>query len=64
MPFFFLHLQALSINRSLSKAKFAVERGQVSSKELRNSVIQAIEEAGGKVDYAEVRFSSLLSLTT
>lgn len=61
MPIF-LHLQALSINRSLSKAKLAVERGQVSSKELRNSVIQAIEEAGGKVDYAEVRFSSLISL--
>lgn len=46
--------KALSINRSLSKAKLAVERGQVSSKELRSSVIQAIEEAGGKVDYAEI----------
>ncbi|KAJ8441371.1 hypothetical protein Cgig2_009079 [Carnegiea gigantea] len=46
--------KALSINRSLSEAKLAVERGQMSSRELRSSVIQAIEEAGGKVDYAEI----------
>ncbi|CAK9162386.1 unnamed protein product [Ilex paraguariensis] len=46
--------QALSINRSLSKAKCAAEKGQVNCRELRNSVIHAIHEAGGKIDYAEI----------
>ncbi|KAM7521796.1 hypothetical protein LguiA_011698 [Lonicera macranthoides] len=46
--------KALSISRSLSKAKAAVEKGQVSCRELRNSVTEAIQEAGGKVDYAEI----------
>uniref|UniRef100_A0A5B7BVE8 Pantoate--beta-alanine ligase n=1 Tax=Davidia involucrata TaxID=16924 RepID=A0A5B7BVE8_DAVIN len=46
--------KALSINRSLSKAKFAAEKGQFNCGELRNSVIQAINEAGGRVDYAEI----------
>lgn len=46
--------KALSISRSLSRAKSAAENGQISCTELRNSVIQAILEAGGKVDYAEI----------
>jgi len=45
----------LSINRSLSRAKFAAEKGQVNSGELRNMIIQEINEAGGRIDYAEVR---------
>lgn len=48
-------LQALSINRSLSRAKFAAEKGQTNCRELRDLVIQAIEEVGGRIDYAEVR---------
>ncbi|KAJ8639196.1 hypothetical protein MRB53_015890 [Persea americana] len=46
--------KALSINKSLSKAKFAAQNGQVSCVELRNSVIQAIVEAAGRIDYAEI----------
>ncbi|PON60783.1 Pantoate-beta-alanine ligase [Trema orientale] len=46
--------QALSINRSLSRARIAAEKGQVNCRELRDSVIEAIEEAGGKLDYAEI----------
>ncbi|KAL8042059.1 hypothetical protein ABFX02_09G025700 [Erythranthe guttata] len=46
--------RALSISKSLSNAKFAAENGQLNCKELRDSVIQAIQEAGGKVDYAEI----------
>ncbi|KAL8055370.1 hypothetical protein ABFX02_04G051600 [Erythranthe guttata] len=46
--------KALSISKSLSNAKFAAEKGQLNCKELRDSVIQAIQEAGGKVDYAEI----------
>ncbi|XP_043715280.1 pantoate--beta-alanine ligase [Telopea speciosissima] len=46
--------KALSINMSLSRAKIAAQNGQVSCSDLRNSVIQAIQEAGGKVDYAEI----------
>lgn len=46
--------KALSINRSLSKAKHAAENGQISCKSLQNSIILAIEEAGGNVDYAEI----------
>ncbi|CAO2839859.1 unnamed protein product [Amaranthus hypochondriacus] len=46
--------KALSIYRSLSKAKHAAEDGQVNCKRLKESVILAIEEAGGKVDYAEI----------
>ena len=49
-----LNFQALSIYKSLSKAKHAAEDGQVNCKRLKESVILAIEEAGGKVDYAEV----------
>ncbi|XP_059626143.1 pantoate--beta-alanine ligase isoform X2 [Cornus florida] len=46
--------KALSINRSLLKSKCAAEKGQVNCGDLRNSVIQAIQEAGGRVDYAEI----------
>uniref|UniRef100_A0A803LAI6 Pantoate--beta-alanine ligase n=1 Tax=Chenopodium quinoa TaxID=63459 RepID=A0A803LAI6_CHEQI len=46
--------KALSINRSLSKAKHAAENGQISCKRLQDSIILAIEEAGGNVDYAEI----------
>ncbi|XP_010684936.2 pantoate--beta-alanine ligase [Beta vulgaris subsp. vulgaris] len=46
--------KALTINRSLSKAKHAAEEGQINCKILQDSVILAIEEAGGKVDYAEI----------
>ncbi|GFP83017.1 pantoate--beta-alanine ligase [Phtheirospermum japonicum] len=45
---------ALSISKSMSNAKSAAEHGQVDCKELRDSVIKAIHEAGGKVDYAEI----------
>ncbi|KAK3193366.1 hypothetical protein Dsin_024676 [Dipteronia sinensis] len=46
--------KALSINRSLFRAKSNVEKGQVNCKELRVTVIQAISEAGGRIDYAEI----------
>ncbi|KAG8389100.1 hypothetical protein BUALT_Bualt02G0194200 [Buddleja alternifolia] len=46
--------KALSISKSLYNAKFAAENGQVDCKELRDTVIRAIQEAGGKVDYAEI----------
>lgn len=47
--------QALSIYSSLSRAKSAAENGQLNCTVLRDSVIQAIHEASGKIDYAEVR---------
>lgn len=56
-------LQALSISRSLNKAKSAAENGEVNCTELRNLVVGAIEEAGGKVDYAEVRVKTCLALS-
>ncbi|PRQ25571.1 putative pantoate--beta-alanine ligase (AMP-forming) [Rosa chinensis] len=46
--------KALSINKSLSRARFSAEKGLIRCKELTNSVIQAINEAGGRVDYAEI----------
>lgn len=47
--------KALSISRSLSEAKVAVEKkGQDNPRELRNLVVHAIREAGGTVDYAEI----------
>ncbi|CAA0833432.1 Pantoate--beta-alanine ligase [Striga hermonthica] len=46
--------KALSISKSLLSAKFAAEHNQVDFKELRDSVVRAIQEAGGKVDYAEI----------
>lgn len=48
-------LQALSISQSLYRAKSAAESGEVNCTELRKSVMQTIQDAGGKVDYAEVR---------
>ncbi|KAK1308491.1 Pantoate--beta-alanine ligase [Acorus calamus] len=46
--------KALSISRSLSKAKHNVQNGQHSCRELKKLVIQEITEAGGRLDYAEV----------
>lgn len=46
--------KALSISQSLSEAKRAAEKGEVRSSELKNLVIQAVEEVGGKIDYAEI----------
>ncbi|XP_022931128.1 pantoate--beta-alanine ligase-like [Cucurbita moschata] len=46
--------KALSINRSLSKAKSAAERGELNCKRLKNLVVEEIEEAGGRLDYAEI----------
>lgn len=46
--------KALSINRSLSKAKDAAEMGQINSRDLINSVTESIQEAGGRIDYAEI----------
>lgn len=50
--------QALSINKSLLRAKSAAEDGEVHCEKLRNLVIQCITDAGGRVDYAEVRYES------
>ncbi|KAK2414198.1 pantoate--beta-alanine ligase [Trifolium repens] len=46
--------KALSINKSLSKAKSAAEDGQVQCEKLRSLVIECIIEAGGTIDYAEI----------
>ncbi|KAA0054827.1 hypothetical protein IC582_008458 [Cucumis melo] len=46
--------KALSINRSLSKAKSAAERGELNCKRLKNLVVDEIQEAGGELDYAEI----------
>ncbi|KAH7517523.1 hypothetical protein FEM48_Zijuj09G0073800 [Ziziphus jujuba var. spinosa] len=46
--------KALSINSSLSRARLAAEKGQINCRELRDLVIKAIEEAGGRIDYAEI----------
>ncbi|XP_016471964.1 pantoate--beta-alanine ligase [Nicotiana tabacum] len=46
--------KALSISRALSKAKVEAEKGQVSCRDLINVAIQTIDEAGGRVDYAEI----------
>lgn len=53
-------MQALSINKSLSRARFSAEKGLISCKELTDLVIQAINEAGGRVDYAEVSMTTSL----
>ncbi|XP_020531097.1 pantoate--beta-alanine ligase isoform X3 [Amborella trichopoda] len=45
---------ALSINRCLSKAKSSIQSGEISCKQLRDSVMQEICEAGGRIDYAEI----------
>ncbi|XP_022156035.1 pantoate--beta-alanine ligase [Momordica charantia] len=46
--------KALSINRSLSKAKSAAERGERNCKKLQNMMVDEILEAGGRLDYAEI----------
>ncbi|WVY96049.1 hypothetical protein V8G54_028200 [Vigna mungo] len=46
--------KALSINKSLLKAKSAAEDGEVHCEKLSNLVIQCIAEAGGRIDYAEI----------
>ncbi|TKY66087.1 Pantoate--beta-alanine ligase [Spatholobus suberectus] len=46
--------KALSINKSLLRAKSAAEDGQVHCEKLRDWVIQCITDAGGRIDYAEI----------
>ncbi|RDX98746.1 Pantoate--beta-alanine ligase, partial [Mucuna pruriens] len=46
--------KALSINKSLLRAKSAAEHGKVHCEKLRNVVIQCIADAGGRIDYAEI----------
>ncbi|KAK7292978.1 hypothetical protein RJT34_15837 [Clitoria ternatea] len=46
--------KALSINKSLLRAKSAANDGQIQCEKLRNLVIQCITNAGGKIDYAEI----------
>lgn len=46
--------KALSISKSLSRARLAAEKGQTNCIELRDSVAQAIHESGGRLDYAEI----------
>jgi len=47
----------LSINKSLSEAKYAAQNGQNSCQELKSLIAQPIAKAGGRVDYVEVRRS-------
>ena len=51
----FKSVQALSINKSLLRAKSAAGDGQVHCEKLTNLVIQSVTDAGGRIDYAEVR---------
>ncbi|XVE78061.1 hypothetical protein DITRI_Ditri13aG0114000 [Diplodiscus trichospermus] len=46
--------KALSISRSLLKAKSAAEEGQVKCRELKDMAVQNITQAGGRIDYAEI----------
>lgn len=46
--------KALSISRSLSSAKSAAENGQINCRELKNLVTEAVNNAGGRIDYAEI----------
>lgn len=46
--------KALSINKSLLRAKSAAEDGLVHCEKLRNIVIECITDAGGRIDYAEI----------
>ncbi|GMJ00671.1 homolog of bacterial PANC, ARABIDOPSIS THALIANA PANTOTHENATE SYNTHETASE, PANTOTHENATE SYNTHETASE [Hibiscus trionum] len=46
--------KALSISRSLLKAKSAAKDGQVKCRELKDSAILTITQAGGRIDYAEI----------
>ncbi|KAJ0757872.1 putative pantoate--beta-alanine ligase (AMP-forming) [Helianthus annuus] len=46
--------QALSISRALFEAKSAAKKGNNNCSEVRRSVIESIEAAGGKIDYVEI----------
>ncbi|GLT51666.1 hypothetical protein SLA2020_250600 [Shorea laevis] len=46
--------KALSISRSLLKAKSDAKRGLGNCKELTDTDVQTITEAGGRIDYAEI----------
>ncbi|GKU86104.1 hypothetical protein SLEP1_g673 [Rubroshorea leprosula] len=46
--------KALSISRSLLKAKSDAKIGLVNCKELTDTVVQTITQAGGRIDYAEI----------
>ncbi|KAL2344651.1 hypothetical protein Fmac_005936 [Flemingia macrophylla] len=46
--------KALSINKSLLKAKSAAKEGQVHCEKLQNLAIKCITDAGGRIDYAEI----------
>lgn len=46
--------KALSINKSLLRAKSAAKDGQLHCEKLRNLVIKCITDAGGSIDYAEI----------
>ncbi|KAL2336712.1 hypothetical protein Fmac_011158 [Flemingia macrophylla] len=46
--------KALSINKSLLKAKSAAKDGQVHCEKLQNLAIKCITDAGGRIDYAEI----------
>ncbi|KAK6934407.1 Pantoate-beta-alanine ligase [Dillenia turbinata] len=46
--------KALAVYRSLSQAKSAAGNGQLNCRVLIDMVVQAINEAGGKTDYAEI----------
>ncbi|XP_055813043.1 pantoate--beta-alanine ligase isoform X1 [Solanum dulcamara] len=46
--------RALSISRALSRTQVEAEKGQVNCRELINTAILTITEAGGTVDYAEI----------
>ncbi|KAK6946965.1 LOW QUALITY PROTEIN: Pantoate-beta-alanine ligase [Dillenia turbinata] len=58
LPVFYSHctliVQALAIYRSLSQAKSAAGNGQLNCRAVIDMVVQAINEAGGKTDYAEI----------
>lgn len=56
-------IQALSVSKSLSKARPSAEKGQINCKEMRDLVVEAISEAGGIVDYAEVSIAELTCFT-
>ncbi|GLJ43811.1 hypothetical protein SUGI_0912110 [Cryptomeria japonica] len=46
--------EALSICRSLNQVKDAVCNGQISTGILQHSVLEAVRNAGGKIDYVEI----------
>ncbi|GLT64861.1 hypothetical protein SLA2020_373270 [Shorea laevis] len=46
--------KALSIRKSLLKAKSDAKIGLVNCKELTDTVVQTITQAGGRIDYAEI----------